>query len=64
MENLYTVREVSKMLKTSVPTIWRWIYSGELKSYKIGGLVRVPESAIEKRIKDHPTQNKAGKGDR
>ena len=32
-----TVAEAARLLRVSVPTIWRWIDSGRLPAYRVGG---------------------------
>ena len=44
---LLTVEEVANRLKCHPQTVRRWIWSGELGHVKVGGLVRVPEEAIQ-----------------
>ena len=39
-KRLYTARELSRLLKVSQGTIWRWGREGELKTVKVGRLVR------------------------
>jgi len=32
-----TVSEAARLLRVSVPTVWRWIDSGLLRAYRVGG---------------------------
>jgi len=32
----YTVREAADALRVSVPTVWRWVRSGQLAAYRVG----------------------------
>ncbi len=32
----YTVREAAAALRVSVPTVWRWVRSGQLAAYRVG----------------------------
>ena len=32
----YTVREAADLLRVSVPTVWRWVRSGQLAAYRVG----------------------------
>lgn len=47
MEELYTIKEVSGMLKVSRVTLYRWIQTGKLKYYRAGKGVRIPKSSLE-----------------
>lgn len=47
MEKLYTVEEVADYLRVAKMTVYRWIYSGKLKSTKIAELHRISEKDIE-----------------
>lgn len=48
MENMYTVKEVSNMLKLHIETIRRNIYKGEIKAVKIGREWRISESELKR----------------
>jgi excisionase family DNA binding protein len=41
MKQYIRVAELSQKYKISQPTIWRWIKTGKLKSYKIGAKITV-----------------------
>lgn len=43
----YSVREISEKYSVNTKTIYAWIRQGKLKAIKLGGVVRVPESAIQ-----------------
>lgn len=47
---LLTVEEVAKRLRCHPQTVRRFIWSGKLGHVKVGGMVRVPESALERMI--------------
>ena len=48
---LLTVRDLSRLLSVSVPTLWRWDASGKLpRAIKIGGIKRWPRATIEEWI--------------
>lgn len=56
-----TVTEAAEALQLSVPTIKRYIYSGELKSAKLpGGQHRIPRGEIDRLLT--PTDEAAGAG--
>jgi excisionase family DNA binding protein len=43
---LWTVAEVADLLRVGTMTIYRWVNSGELKSVKIGRVIRVREKDL------------------
>ena len=47
---LLTVEEVAKRLRCHPQTVRRYIWSGKLGFVKVGGMVRVPESALERTL--------------
>lgn len=49
-EVYYTIEEVSKLLRVSIRTVYRWIKHGHLKAIQImdGGGYRIPKSEIER----------------
>ena len=49
---LFTVQEASKILRVSVPTVYRWCRSGALDSRKLGRKRFVTKKAIEKALKE------------
>lgn len=51
-KELYTARELSRLLKVSQGTIWRWGREGELKTVKVGRLVRFEMPEVEKEKDD------------
>lgn len=46
MENVYTIVEVAKILKTNKNKIYELIKSGELRSIKIGS-IKIKESDLQ-----------------
>jgi excisionase family DNA binding protein len=52
-ERLYTIKEVTEVLKVSQATVYRLMYSGRLPRVKIGKSVRIPVSAVEAVIKEN-----------
>ena len=52
-ERLYTIKEVTEVLKVSQATVYRMMYSGRLSRVKIGKSVRIPVSAVEAVIKEN-----------
>ena len=45
-EEVYSVPEISKILKTTEQHVYRLLQAGEIRGSKIGGLWRVKESEI------------------
>lgn len=43
-----TAKEVAKILKVNERTVRRWAESGEIKSIKISGAVRIMRESLEK----------------
>lgn len=50
MTQLLTVREAAKVLRLSVPTLYRLMRAGQLKSVKLGGARRIPEREVERLV--------------
>jgi len=48
MEELLTVKEVADKLKVNTMTIYRRVWRGELKSIRVGRLIRIPVREMEK----------------
>lgn len=46
MEPLYTPNEIADILRINYRSVLNIIHEGDLKSYKIGGLFRIPLSSI------------------
>ena len=46
MEPTYTTAEVAEQLQLSTKTITKYLKDGRLYAYKIGGIYRIPASAI------------------
>lgn len=51
MEELYTVKEVSKVLKTSIPFVYKLIKAKQIKALKLGH-IKVRKSEIERFMRD------------
>jgi putative molybdopterin biosynthesis protein len=47
-DTFYTAKELAKLLKMNVMTIYRNIKSGKLKAYKIGKEFRIEKAEFEK----------------
>ena len=59
LNNLLTPNQISKRLKVSVFTVYRWIKSGKLKAIKITPRVfRINEEDLKDFIKKHRLRNK------
>ncbi|KAA5805957.1 MULTISPECIES: helix-turn-helix domain-containing protein [Thermoanaerobacterium] len=50
MDKFYTVQEVAEMFKVNIHTVYRWIKEGRLNAVKVGDLVRITESELNKFI--------------
>ncbi len=48
---MLTVDEVAKRLNVHRITVYKWCYSGQLKSLKFGGVRRIEEEALENFIR-------------
>lgn len=44
----YTVAEVAERLKVTAKTVYRLVWSGSLRSIKVGGAVRVTHDALSR----------------
>ncbi|HLW55530.1 MAG TPA: helix-turn-helix transcriptional regulator [Candidatus Angelobacter sp.] len=52
---LYPVRQASKVLGVSYPTLKQWIYKGKIKTVKTqGGHHRIPETEIDRLLPANP----------
>ena len=50
-EKHYTPSEVAKKYNLKEGTVRKWLYKRELRGIKIGGLWRIPESALQEFLK-------------
>jgi excisionase family DNA binding protein len=53
---VYTVEEISKLLKVSVATVRRLIRIGELEAFPVGNQYRVTQEALDKYMKRKASQ--------
>ncbi len=44
--DVVTVNEVMKMLKVGRNTAWKLIHSGQIKTFNIGKLIKIPKKSI------------------
>lgn len=51
MDKLYSITEVSEMLRVNYKTVHKWVKSGAMQAYKIGGSWRVSQEQIEEFLK-------------
>ena len=49
---LLTVEEVAKRLRCHPQTVRRWIWVGKLGYVRVGGLVRIPETAFQRLLEE------------
>lgn len=54
MEPLLTVEQVAGYLHLSRTTVYRLIWSGSLRTVKVGSRIRIPESAIAEYLGKRP----------
>ena len=54
IQTIYTLKETCQILKVTRSRVLRWIYSGQLKAFKLGGgrLWRIRERDLQKFIRD------------
>ncbi len=55
---MYTIDEVSEMLKVNRKTISALIKSGDIKSIKIGSQYRISEQQLQEYLKANTTEKK------
>lgn len=48
---MYTIEEIAKMLRVSVPTVRRLIEDGELRANKVRGQWRISKEAYEEYLR-------------
>ncbi|CCO08853.1 helix-turn-helix domain-containing protein [Desulforamulus hydrothermalis] len=48
---LYSVEDVSKILKVSNKAVYKWLKNGVLTGYKFGGIYKVTEEDLRRFIK-------------
>jgi len=46
--NLFTVKEVAKMLRLTEKTVYKMIKTGAIPSVKIGGALRITQEAVDR----------------
>lgn len=49
-EEYYTIKDITKLLKVSYITVYRWISSNKLEAYKAGKQYRILKSDLDKFI--------------
>ncbi len=49
-EQYYSIGEVAKLLKVAYLTVYRWIQSDKLRTYKAGKQYRIKQEDLEKFI--------------
>ena len=50
---LLSVREIAEAFGTDAKTVRRWIWTGKLKHFKLGNIVRVKREWVEEFIAAH-----------
>lgn len=51
-EQYYSIEEVSKMLKVTYLTVYRWVRAKRLNAYKAGKQYRIKKEDLEKFMKE------------
>ncbi|MDY6796991.1 MAG: helix-turn-helix domain-containing protein [Actinomycetota bacterium] len=51
--NLLSVPQIAAILNVSKRTVYRMVENGDLQAYKIGQLLRVPESEVARYLRAH-----------
>lgn len=51
MDELYTVKEVSKVLKTSIPFVYKLIKVGQIKALKLG-YIKIRKNEVERFMRE------------
>ncbi len=51
-EHYYSVKEISDQFNVNPTTVYAWIRQSKLKAIKLGGVVRVPQSALDEFLKN------------
>jgi excisionase family DNA binding protein len=46
-EKVKTAKEVSKELKVSIGTVYKWVRKGKIKAVKIDKAIRIPEEELK-----------------
>ncbi|MEM3442258.1 MAG: helix-turn-helix domain-containing protein [Candidatus Bathyarchaeia archaeon] len=50
-EKFYLIKEIAKTYRVTPEAVLKWIKEGKLKAIRIGGVWRIPESALQEFIK-------------
>jgi len=58
---VYSVRQVADMLGVTVMTIYKWLWTGELKGYRLGKLWRISEEDLKKFLEQRRETKKGGR---
>jgi excisionase family DNA binding protein len=58
MDEYYSIKEVSKILKVAYLTVYRWIQDGKLASDKAGRQYRINKKNLDMFLKHHINKNK------
>jgi len=51
VEKFYSPREVANKYNVSSQAVTKWIKQGKLKAVKLGGIWRIPQSALDEFVK-------------
>lgn len=50
LEKMYSVKEITQLLSVHDRTVRMWVADGKVKSVKINGVLRIPESEVKRLI--------------
>ena len=59
-DEIYTVEEVKDKMKVTRQTVYNWIKSGALESFKVGRSVRITDAALKRFIATSTDKNAEG----
>lgn len=51
MDELYTVKDVSKLLKTSIPFVYKLIKAGQIRALKLG-YIKIRKEEVERFMRE------------
>ena len=58
VDDLMTVPDVAKTLGYTKMTLYRWVNTGKVQAIRLGGILFIPKSEIERLRNEYPSKNK------